>query len=187
MQFHNCCRYALVLATLLTMSCTLHNEPSDPPGAAELDAMGEKTVSELVERNPELAASLESAAGYVVMAMASTKIPGVGAGRGYGVVIDNAREQHAYIRVTQFEAGGGIGAQRYRLLVILEKPRMVEKFIAGGWRYDGSADLDSSAAQGGPGPISRGKGYKVFRLTDEGAAATVTVRAMNSEPYIPGH
>ncbi|TXS96548.1 hypothetical protein FV139_03460 [Parahaliea maris] len=184
MQFSDYRWHALVVSMLLLMSCTLSAE-SPTPSAAELDAMGKETVSRLLEYNPELAASLESAAGYVVIAMASTKIPGVGAGRGYGVVTDNASNSHAYIRVTQFEAGGGIGAQRYRLLVVLEKQRLVNKFIAGGWRYTGSADVGASAVEGTAGPTATGKGYQVYRLTDEGAAATVTVRAMNSMPYSP--
>ena len=55
-------------------------------------------------------------------------------------------------------------------------------------RFESSADItvvegDSEASK----TLTRkeGKGYEVYRLTESGAVATVTVRVLRGKPYVP--
>jgi hypothetical protein len=179
---------ALVKALLLSLLAFPHaGVAAGEPGRSELDAMGAAARTAVLEHRPELAEKLESMPGYAVIAMSTTKIPGVGTGLGYGVITDNRGGEHSYIKVTQFEVGGGLGAQKFKVLILFKDEAVLERMIKGGWRYEGGADFSSSSGE----PESTatlssksGKGYKVFRIAESGALATITFRVLHAKPYL---
>ena len=157
------------------------------PQRDELDAMGDGARATLLEHRPDLAEKVEGFPGYAVIAMSTTKIPGIGTGLGYGVIYDNRSDARSYIQVTQFEVGGGLGAQKFKVIILFREAEILDRMIGGGWRYEGGADFESNT--GDPeatAPVSArsGKGYKVFRLAEGGAVASVTLRVLHAKPYL---
>ena len=176
-----------LLSLLFSFAQTGHG--AGEPGRDELDAMGDAIRSTLLKHHPDIAAKLDNLPGYSVIGMSTTKIPGVGTGLGYGVIIDNRSDKRSYIKVTQFEVGGGLGAQRFKAVILFKDPTLLERTIKGGWHFESSADLSSGAdtvESGGPVSLSgrSGEGYKVYKLAESGALATMTIRALHGKPYL---
>lgn len=160
---------------------------AEEPGLDELDVMENTTLEQLLVKRPDLQEKFDNLPGYAVIAMTTTKIPGVGTGVGYGVVIDNRSEERSYIKVSQFEVGGGLGAQKFKLVILFKDERPLERIKSGGWRYESSADFSAGTdASEDSSTVSTksGKGYKVFKLAESGALATVTIRLLSGQPYL---
>ena len=158
------------------------------PGKAALDAMADAARSALLDERPELAAKLDQLPGYAVIAMSAAKLPGVGAGQGYGVIVDNRDQQRSYMKVTQLEVGGGVGAQKYKAIILLEEASLVDRMIEGGVRYESAAELGAGAGDARTEvntATGAGQGYEVIKLSEGGVAATITVRALQGKPYLP--
>ncbi len=178
---------ALCALGLLASHLPAFATESEPESDA-LDAMADAAVSALLDQQPDLSAKLDDLPGYAVIAMSAAKLPGVGAGQGYGVIVDNRNRQRAYTKVTQIEVGSGLGAQKYKLVIFFEDPSLVDRMIEGGVHYEGSAELGTGSDES-QAEVSRAnrpdQGYQVFKLTESGAVATLTVRALHGEPYFP--
>ena len=179
---------AMVVLLLVLVSVPSAVLGADEPDRDELDAMIDTARSTLVEHHQDIAQKLEALPGYAIIAMTTTKIPGVGTGLGYGVVIDSRTDKRSYIKVTQFEVGGGLGAQKFKAVILFKDPALLERTIKGGWHFESSADF-SGAGEGESQAIASvstqsGKGYKVYKLAESGALATMTIRALHGKPYL---
>lgn len=180
--------FAVVFLLLSLVSVPRAVLGADEPGQDELDAMIDAAHSTLVEHHQEIAEKLENIPGYAVIAMSTTKIPGVGTGLGYGAVIDSRTDKRSYIKVTQFEVGGGLGAQRFKAVILFEDPILLERTIKGGWHFESSVDF-SGTGDGDSEKIASvstqsDKGYRVYKLAEGGALATLTIRALHGKPYL---
>ena len=179
---------AMVVLLLVLVSVPSAVLGADEPDRDELDAMIDTARSTLVEHHQDIAQKLEALPGYAIIAMTTTKIPGVGTGLGYGVVIDSRTDTRSYIKVTQFEVGGGLGAQKFKAVILFKDPALLERTIKGGWHFESSADF-SGTGEGESQAIASvstqsGKGYKVYKLAESGALATMTIRALHGKPYL---
>jgi hypothetical protein len=149
--------------------------------------MGHDAMAKLIEHRPDLAEDLGQLPGYAVLAMSSTKIPGVGTGLGYGVVYQKQGDQRAYIKITQLEAGGGLGAQKFKLIILFRDESRLKRLAKGGLRYESGAVFSAREQNPGasvPVPARSGKGYRVFRLAENGAVATISIRLLHGQPYL---
>jgi lipid-binding SYLF domain-containing protein len=116
--------------------------------------------------------------------MRVTKIPMVGAGSGYGVVVDKRTNTRSYIRVSRLEVGGGLGARKFKVVIVYEDEKHLDRIAAGTWHYDAGAEVAAGSASAGGAATKSGKGYQAFRLAESGATATVTLRAAHAKPYL---
>ena len=176
----------VLLLALVSAPCAVLG--ADEPDRDELDAMIDAARITLAEHHRDIAERMDNIPGYAVIAMSTTKIPGVGTGLGYGVVIDNRTDTRSYIKVTQFEVGGGLGAQRFKAVILFKDPVLLERTIKGGWHFESSADISGASSDDSETIASlstqSGKGYKVYKLAESGALATVTIRALHGKPYL---
>lgn len=187
----------IIAASVLVAAfgCAATSPEQGGPTAAELDAMGEKAVATLLEKQPEAQEALDQSIGIVVINMKATKVPWVGAGSGYGVVIDNRTGARSYIRISRFEVGGGYGAQKYQVIIVFSDEKLLDRAAQGAWHYEAGAEVAAGDASteigkgsGGVGvPKKSGKGYVAFKLAEGGAVATVTVRMAYAKPYLKNH
>ena len=179
---------AMVVLLLVLVSVPSAVLGADEPDRDELDAMIDTARSTLVEHHQDIAQKLEALPGYAIIAMTTTKIPGVGTGLGYGVVIDSRTDTRSYIKVTQFEVGGGLGAQKFKAVILFKGPSLLERTIKGGWHFESSADFSGTGESDSQAIASvstqSGKGYKVYKLAESGALATMTIRALHGKPYL---
>lgn len=169
-----------------TVGCA--NQEVSEPDLATIEERAATALATIEAQSPGFMDRLEAAPGYVVIGMAETKIPGVGTGLGYGLVVDNLRGEHAYLRITQLEVGAGLGAKRSKIIIVFDDDNLLQRMIKGGVRFESSANIavvegDAEASK----TLTRkeGKGYEVYRLTESGAVAAVTVRVLRGKPYFP--
>jgi lipid-binding SYLF domain-containing protein len=167
----------------LLLGCSSTPEGGGPT-AAELETMAEKAVTTLLETQPRLQETVDKAVGYVVLDMQVVKIPMIGTGVGYGVVIDKQSNTRSYIEVARFEVGGGYGAQRFKVIILFDDGELLSRVASGTWHYDAGAEVAAGSASADGGTKTSGKGYQAFKLADSGAVATVTVRIARAKPYL---
>jgi len=179
--------YSIVaIAFLLLAACASPSSEEQGPTRNELDEMDEKTIATFIATKPQLKELLENSVGYAVVNMTITKIPVVGTGVGYGVVIDRRTGTRSYIRVTQFEVGGGIGTEKYKVLIVFDDAKLLEKTAAGAWHYDAGAQAVAGGESADTSATKSGEGYQAFKLTESGTCIRVTVLMARAKPYLEG-
>jgi lipid-binding SYLF domain-containing protein len=178
----------VVAATALAMLTILGGCASLSPEEAqakrdEIDAMSEATLTELLESRPELQSVFDESPGYAIASMKLTKVPVFGGSGGPGVVIDKETGARTYLKVTRFDVGGGMGIATFRVVVLFEDPELLSQAMTGFWHFDAGmeAGAGSTSAEGSVSSVT--SGYKVFKLADSGALATVTARVVRARPY----
>jgi len=179
--------YSIVaIAFLLLAACASPSSEEQGPTRNELDEMDEKTIATFIATKPQLKELLDNSVGYTVVNMTITKIPVVGTGVGYGVVIDRRTGTRSYIRVTQFEVGGGIGTEKYKVLIVFDDAKLLEKTAAGAWHYDAGAQAVAGGESADTSATKSGEGYQAFKLTESGTCIRVTVLMARAKPYLEG-
>lgn len=173
-----------ILAMALISACTATTSQNGGPTYAELDTMSESAIATLLATNPTAEKILEESVGYAVLNMTVTKIPVIGTGVGYGVVFDKLSDTHSYIRVSRFEVGSGMGANKYKVIIVFSDHSLVQKIAKTSWLYDVGAQASAGDKSAEGNADTSAKGYQAFRLTDSGALASLTVRVARAKPYL---
>lgn len=152
---------------------------------AELDRMADLTLSALEQENSGLQGRIEASLGYLVVDQKVVKVPVVGGGRGYGVVVENATGKRTYVRVGRIDFGGGWGTRNFKVLLVFSDPKLLKKAQTGKWVYQMGAEASAGAAsiEGSSAQLQNDKGYKIHVLSEGGASATFTLRAIHLKPY----
>ena len=171
----------MIIAILAVAGCSSLAPQEEQEKRAELDAMSESTLLRVFEEQPGSKVAYEQCVGYAIVAMIQAKIPMVGTGKGYGIVIDKRNEDREYVEVSQFEVGGGMGAQRYTAVVFFRDEARLKKAMTGFWHFEAGAEAAAGDTRKG-GSASSGKGYQAYKITESGAVATLTVRAVRARP-----
>jgi hypothetical protein len=148
--------------------------------------MGDRAIASLLETNPAVADILDKSVGYAVIRLSIAKVPVVGVGAGFGLVVDGRSGKRAYIKVSQFEFGSGLGAQTYKVVIIISDERLLDEIAEGGWHYEGSTDLGTGSESLLELSTAAGEGYQAFKIVESGAVASATIRAINAVPYQAG-
>ncbi len=173
---------AVTLAVLFTASCSsTYRSMSVEEKRAFLEDVEEETLAELVEKLPESQADIDRAVGYAIFAIRVAKVPMVGAGDGIGVVFDAETGERTYLKVGRLDVGGGLGAREYRLVVLFFEQALLQKLARGRLELGAGAEAsakDRDIGTGAGGAGSRNDKRVLYQLSDAGASATFTVRAV---------
>lgn len=147
--------------------------------------MADDTVRRLAEKNDELHDELNDAVGYLVVDNKVVKIPVVGAGKGKGVVVDHATGHKTFVKVTRLEIGGGWGARNYKMLMVINDPALLKKVKSGklSWELGAEASAGKASVEGSSSQVNPDKSHEVHTLSEGGASATYTLRAIRLKPY----
>ena len=172
---------SVIIAILAVAGCSSLSPEAKQEKRTELDAMSEATLLRLFEAQPETEFVYEQCVGYAIAAMNQTKIPVVGTGKGYGIVIDKSNNVRKYVEVSQFEVGGGLGAQKYKAVVFFKDEARLKKAMTGFWHFQAGAEAAAGTATAG-GSTSSGKGYRAYKIAESGAVATLTIRIVRAKP-----
>jgi hypothetical protein len=149
----------------------------------ELDTMAEESVAALIKKNPDLQSVFDDAVGYMVVDMKLTKVPIVGAGGGKGVVVDKVNNKRTYVSVKRLDLGGGWGVRAFKaIFTFTDKEKLAD--AAGGrlaFQAGAEAAAGGASAEGSTGAMT--KGFETYVLSEGGASATVTVRAIRLKSF----
>lgn len=152
---------------------------------ADINGMEETTLDRLEEQHPDLRGKLGSMPGYLVVEMNVLKIPVLGGGGGKGVIVENKTGKRTYVKVSRMEIGGGWGGRRYKILLVFSDPELLKKAQSGKWigQMGAEASVGKIGVEGSSGQLQQDKGYEMFVLSEGGASATWTLRAIRLKPY----
>lgn len=177
-------RFTIIAVAFSLLAGCASSSEEQGPARNELDRMGEITIATFLKTKPQFQELLNKAIGYVVVDMTITKIPVVGTGAGYGVVIDKRTGTRSYIRVSQFEVGGGLGAEKFKVLIIFDDAKLLERTAAGTWHYEAGAKAASGSESTEAATSQSDRGYKAFKLSESGMCVRVTVLMARAKPYL---
>lgn len=166
---------AVVPAAQRTLQSTPSEAKIDTPAAdvaevrAEIDAMSETVLQQLLLSNEAVKAQYESAAGYAVFRATKGGFIVTGAG-GTGVAVNKASGERTYVHLGSGGIGLGAGLQNYHPVFLFETEAALERFIAGSW--DASTAAQAAAGKEGLNATSSFiDGIAVYQLTDKGLIA----------------
>lgn len=181
-----------LIAVLFLLCCVVGCASSPPYGESrgELEAymvaLEEQVLKDLFTQMPQSREIVEEAAGYAVIHAVVSKYPGVGFGRGYGVVVESATESRFYIAVGRIDIGAGLGVRTFDVVTVFKNAEDIRRFAKGRLLASAGSDTALKSGDGGDGsiPISHfeGEKYTAYYLTRSGAAATITLRIMKVKP-----
>ena len=76
----------------------------------ELNDRTDETLALLLDKQPELQASLDTAVGYFVARLSGAQVAVIGGSVGMGVLYDKEASTRTYMNVTRYDLGVGAGA-----------------------------------------------------------------------------
>ena len=170
---------SVLMATLSGCSTISMEKQSD------IDRMEEQTLARFEGKHAGLREKLDSLPGYLLVDMNVLKVPVLGGGGGRGVVVESATGKRTYVKVARMEFGGGWGGRRYKVLLAFSDPALLKKAQSGKWIYQMGAEASAgkAAIEGSSGQLRQDTGFEMFVLTEGGASATWTLRAIRLKPY----
>jgi hypothetical protein len=141
----------------------------------EINQGADKVIETFIARNPVLKESLDTSVGYFVGQVSAAKVPVVGVGTGFGLLYDSETKTRTYMNIRRFDIGVGIGASRFRVLVVFQEREMLEQFRTGTWKS--GIGVETAAGEKGTTTVSEvGKGTAFYLLPETGAVVTAAAR-----------
>jgi len=189
----------LVLVFLVPVACAKPRGVTNEQKRNYVRTMRDETLPRFYEANPGLRAQVANAPGYAVFSNVSMKIMVVSTGHGYGIVVDRRTGRETFMRQITAGGGMGMGLKDMRGLFIFHSRGAMQSFIESGLEVGGQAEVAATADDmgvsagthaaasesgaagtlggrgGGTLAEGAGEGFSVYRLTEAGAAASVTL------------
>jgi hypothetical protein len=139
-----------------------------------LNDRAEEALALLLEREPELQGSVDSAVGHFVARLSAAQVAVIGGGVGLGVLYDKQAGSRTYMNVTRYDLGMGVGAGAFRIVVLFQTRETLEQFRSGTWKTGLRAESATGTTSiATPAYI---EGASVHIIPESGAAVTVTAR-----------
>lgn len=142
------------------------------------ERMRRDTLMALYQQRPEARSRIENAAGYAVFSNIGFTAVFLGAGNGYGVVVEKENGRHTYMRMFQGSAGLGLGVKDYRAVFVFFDREALRSFVEEGWDFGGSGDASAKLGDTGAALTSSGTfdaGMDIYEFTENGVMAHATV------------
>ena len=139
-----------------------------------------QTLEQFYQQEPAAKGAVANAAGYAVFSDFGFKMMVMGGAGGKGMAVNNAIKQETFMEMAEFQPGLGLGAEKYRLVLIFWNSDAFNTFVTSGWEFGANALADAknkSAGGGAAGAVTFGHGVKMYQLSDTGAIVGVSLTA----------
>jgi len=146
----------------------------------ELRIITAQTLDQLYQKEPAAKGAVANAAGYAVFSDFGFKVMLMGGAGGKGMAVNNATKQETFMKMAEFQPGLGLGAEKYRLVLIFWNADAFNSFVTSGWEFGANALADAkskSAGGGAAGAVTFGHGVRMYQLSDTGAIVGVSLTA----------
>ena len=143
-------------------------------------AMTQQTLAGLYKEEPAAKGAVAGAAGYAVFSDFGFKVMIMGGAHGKGMAVKNATKQETFMKMTELQPGLGVGAEKFRLVLIFENPKAYNQFVTSGWELGANvmaAAKSGSEGGGAAGALSFSEGVKMYQLSETGAIVGVSITA----------
>jgi lipid-binding SYLF domain-containing protein len=139
---------------------------------AEILAMRDKALADLVAQKPRAKDELQKAAGYAVFDSSQYNVVLLVGAYGRGVLVDNATQTPTFMVATRAGTGPGVGYKSFRQVMIFKNKSVLDQFRTVG--ADVSASANATAKLGTSGGTSADAATSfnpyvtMYELTDRG-------------------
>ena len=143
-----------------------------------LRAMASQTLAQLYKTNPAAKSAISNAAGYAVFSDFGFKLSFMGGAKGKGVAINNTTKHETFMKMMEFQPGMGVGAEKFRIVLVFENPAAFNTFVTSGWEAGANAMMAAkSKTDGGAfaGAVSVSDGVHMYQVTEEGLIVGVSI------------
>ena len=145
----------------------------------DVRTMTTQSLAQLYKNEPAAKSAVANAAGYAVFSDFGFKVMLMGGAHGKGMAVNNATKQETFMKMVELQPGLGLGAEKYRLVLIFENQGAFNKFVTSGWELGANAMAaakdDKGAGGGGAGALTFRNGVKIYQLSDTGAIVGVSI------------
>jgi lipid-binding SYLF domain-containing protein len=165
---------------MLACSTTPKSKSEKNAARDEVRTMTAQSLAQLYQKEPAAKGAVANAAGYAVFSDFGFKVLFMGGAGGKGMAVNNATKQETFMKMAEFQPGLGLGAEKYRIVLIFENPDVFNKFVTSGWEVGANAMAavkDKSEGGGAAGAVSFSHGVKMYQLSNTGAIVGVSITA----------
>ncbi|MFC1827805.1 hypothetical protein ACFLZQ_07765 [Thermodesulfobacteriota bacterium] len=162
----------------LLVSCTTIPVEDRAGLRKKINQGADETLTKLIISNPELQESIDTSVGYFAGQISGAKIPVVGAVSGLGMLYDRETGTRTYMNIKRFDVGVGLGAGKYRGVILFQNREVFEQFKAGIWKS--KIGIESVVGDKAATTISVvDEGATLHLLSETGAAVTASARLVS--------
>lgn len=171
---------AMVTICLVMFACstTPKTQSQEEAQRDSIREMTQKALADLYKNEPAAKGMVADASGYGVFSDFGFKVMLMGGVHGKGMAVDNASKQETFMKMMELQPGLGVGAEKFRLVLIFENPEAYNKFVTSGWEFGANAMAAAkSGSEGGgaAGVLSFQEGVKIYQIDDTGAIVGVSI------------
>jgi lipid-binding SYLF domain-containing protein len=170
---------AMTVLGLGLVSCASMPQSEVEAKRADVRAMASKTLSQLYEKHPEAVGAVANSAGYAVFSDFGFKVWTLGGAKGGGVAIDDGQE--TFMKMWEFQPGMGIGASKFRVVMLFKTQKEFDKFASGTFEFGLNFLATAKASSEGgsiSGAVAAAEGVEIYQLDETGAIIGISITAV---------
>lgn len=162
----------LVAVATLAGGCASPKGGSSEEKRGSVRQMHNTALADLYRERPFVENRVKQAPGYGVFSNIGGKLLFVGAGHGYGVVVDQSTGHETFMRVANVGVGLGLGVTDFRAVFVFNDAQVMKDFIAYGWEFGAGAEATAKYKDNGGGVNADASfhGIDIYQVTESGAA-----------------
>ena len=172
-------KMALCLCMLLTLVVSTASAASLEERKQELRQKTTVTLDRLYKEQPSAKQAIENAAGYAVFNNTGFKLGIFGSSHGRGMAVNNQSGREAFMRMSEFQAGLGLGIKEYAVIFVFDNEAAWNSFVDAGWEFGAQATAAASDGVNGDsmqGALSVTSGVWMYQMTTKGLAVELAVK-----------
>lgn len=172
-------KVTLCLFMLLTMVVSTAAAASLEDRKQELRQKTAVTLERLYQEQPSAKNAIENSAGYAVFNNTGFKLGIFGSSHGRGMAVNNESGREAFMRMSEFQAGLGLGIKEYALIFVFDNQHAWNSFVDQGWEFGAQATAAANDGVNGDsmqGAVSVTSGIWMYQMTTKGLAVELAVK-----------
>jgi lipid-binding SYLF domain-containing protein len=147
---------------------------------ASVREVANQTLADLYKKHPDARGEIATAAGYAVFSDFGFKFSFMGGAKGKGLAVNNSTKQDTFMEMAEFQPGLGLGAEKFRVVMVFATPAAFNTFVTSGWEAGANAMAAAKTkTKGGAlrGAVTVSEGVDMFQVDTEGLIAGVSITA----------
>ena len=169
---------ALLYLALLACSTTPVSKSQKDEQRDSVRAMASQTLAQLHQRDPAAQNAVATSAGYAVFSDFGMKVMFLGGAGGSGVAINSATKQETFMKMAEFQPGLGLGAEKFRVVLVFETPAAFNAFVTSGWEAGANAMAAAKTKTmggGAAGAVTVSEGVKMYQINEAGLIVGISI------------
>ncbi|MCP8899052.1 hypothetical protein [Gilvimarinus xylanilyticus] len=134
----------------------------------QMDQKARAALDSFLREEPDLAAQLDRAPGYLVGTGDTLLLGPLGRAKAVAVLVDQRDQSTTYLNITSLGLGMGLGARDGRFLAVIKSPQTLDSLRRGRWQVNPTAS--STLGEQGPDYLLHTNEYDLYLRSESGAA-----------------